>query len=100
MKLFLREVTNIMFVYIALISRKINIFLNIQSEENVTHVILSDQSEPDILLRFKLHLNSYICRIQWNKVKTIGIFPFKTSILRLISFKYSNTDLDNTFLVI
>ena len=38
MKLFRREVTNIMFVYIALISRKINIFLNIQSEENVTYV--------------------------------------------------------------
>ena len=46
MKLFLREVTNIMFVYIALISRKINIFLNIQSEENVTHVRLSAQPEP------------------------------------------------------
>ena len=42
----MRVVTNIMFVYIALISRKINIFLNIQSEENVTHVRLSVQPEP------------------------------------------------------
>ena len=67
-QLLMREVTNIMFVYIVLISRKINIFLNIQSEENVTYIILSVLSEPDILLRFKLHLNSYICRIQWNKV--------------------------------
>ena len=90
----MRVVTNIMFVYIALISRKINIFLNIQSEENVTYVVLSVKSDSDILLRFKLLLNSYIFRIERNKVKTIVIFTLKTSILCLISFKYSNTDLD------
>ena len=68
----MRVVTNIMFVYIVLISRKINIFLNIQSEENVTYVVLSVKSaESDILLRFKLQLNSNIFRIQWNKVKQL-----------------------------
>ena len=86
-------------LHLLLISRKINIFLNIQSQENVTHV-----TQHNILLRVQFQLNSNNCTIQWNEIKTIRFFPQRRAgqsilCLNIIQIQHLVT-LIYTFLVI